>query len=205
MACSTNAIALRPRLICRNPLAVACKQYRFHSSSATAPRTVDPQGAQDTSARFSGTTKPESLSGPPLARLSTASILRSLLLSTFFTSPVLFKPGFALFHKIGTSQSPWLNPDRNPVLRAVIYHLVYKQFCAGRNKAEIAMTSAMIRQLGFSGVVLCYGREVQVEEAKFVGYDDSRSSTMAAEISQWANGNLYTLGMVEQGDWLGIK
>jgi hypothetical protein len=137
--------------------------------------------------------------------LSTASILRSLLLSTFFTSPLLFRAGFAVFHKIATSQSPWLNPDRNPLLRTAIYPLVYKQFCAGRNKAEIATTSSNIRQIGFSGVVLCYGREVQIDADKFVGYDESQCGTMAAEIAQWAKGNLETLNMVEQGDWLGIK
>lgn len=150
--------------------------------------------------------KPQTLSAPPLARLSTSSLLRTLLLSTFFTNPILFRSGFAIFEKIARSPSPWLNPDRNPLLRAAIYPLVYKQFCAGRNKTEIARTSAETRRLGFSGIVLCYGKEVQVQADKLVGYNHGSSvNTMDAEISQWADGNIQTLDMVGEGDWLGIK
>ncbi|KAJ9608627.1 proline dehydrogenase [Cladophialophora chaetospira] len=152
------------------------------------------------------TAKPEIVSASPLARLSTSSILRTLLLSTFFTRPILFRCGFAVFEKIAKSPSPWLNPDRNPLLRAAIYPLIYKQFCAGRNQTEIGQTSAEIRGLGFSGIVLCYGKEVQVQADKLVGYSySSPLNTMDAEISQWADGNIRTLDMVGEGDWLGIK
>lgn len=144
-------------------------------------------------------------SGRPLARLSTSSILRTLLLSTFFKSPLLFKSGLAVFEKIANSPSIWLNPDRNLLLRMIVYPLVYKQFCAGRNQEEIARTSAEIRRLGFSGVVLCYGKEVQVQGNRFAGYDIGSASTLDSEIAQWEDGNIKTLDMIGQGDWLGIK
>lgn len=71
--------------------------------------------------------------------------------------------------------------------------------------AEIHRTASEIKRLGFSGVVLCYGKEVQVTDDKFLGYDESKTTAMDAEIEQWKNGNLETLNMVSQGDWVGIK
>lgn len=91
------------------------------------------------------------------------------------------------------------------MLRAVIHPIVYQHFCAGRNRAEIEQTSAQIRNLGFAGVVLCYGKGVQVtgDSNTLVGSD--ASATLKAEIDLWKNGNLDTLDMVGQGDWLDIK
>lgn len=122
----------------------------------------------------------------------------------FFTSPILFKPGLAVFQAIAHSKSRWLNPDRNPVLRAGIRPLVYDQFCAGRDAAEINKTSQVIKGLGFSGVVLCYGKEVQLDGDKAYGYM-GQNAAMDAEIDIWRDGNLETLDMIGKGDWLGIK
>lgn len=145
-------------------------------------------------------------SSTPLARLPTSSLLRSLFLSSFFSSPFLFRPGLALFQKVATSASPWLNPDGNPILRGLIAPLVYRQFCAGRNKAEIQRTASDNRRLGFSGIVLCYGKEAQVRaDNKILGYDQEKVRVMDREIKQWKDGNIQTLGMIGEGDWLGIK
>ena len=140
-----------------------------------------------------------------LARLPTSALLRSLFLSSFFTSPILFRPGLAVFRAIAESSSPKLDPDTNPLLRSTIRPLVYDQFCAGRDGIEIAKTSALIKQLGFSGIVLCYGKEVQLDASeKSYGYS-SKDGALAAEINEWRNGNLETLNMIGHGDWLGIK
>ncbi|KAH0841338.1 proline oxidase Put1 [Fonsecaea pedrosoi] len=200
---SSLANTLRTRVNVQQPLRVACSQRRSHSSAHTP--TVINQGTTKEPLIPASTNAGDTTVTNPLARLSTSSLLRTLLLSTFFTSPWLFRPGFAVFEKIAHSQSAWLNPDRNPLVRAIVHPLVYKQFCAGRNQKEIGQTSAEIRRLGFSGVVLCYGREVQVEGDKFVGYDDSKAAVMDKEIEQWADGNLATLDMIGEGDWLGIK
>ncbi|EXJ55455.1 hypothetical protein A1O7_08382 [Cladophialophora yegresii CBS 114405] len=182
------------------------QQCRLQSSTTTHT-FIDSEKGKEVSVLIPA--KPESapFSAPPLARLSTASILRTLVLSAFFTTPWLFKPGFAAFEKVANSQSPWLNPDRNPLLRSAIYPLVYKQFCAGRNPAEIARTSADVRKLGFSGIVLCYGKEVQVREHadESVGCGKEKPNSMDMEIDQWADGNMKTLDMIAAGDWLGIK
>jgi proline dehydrogenase len=145
------------------------------------------------------------LSRSPLARLPTSSVIRSLFLSIFFTSPLLFRPGLAIFSTIAHSNSSFLNPDKNPILRAVIRPVIYDQFCAGTNEAEIQNTSHAIKQLGFSGVVLCYGKEVQFSaESGFHGYA-GKTSAIDAEVEEWKEGNLSTLDMTQNGDWLGIK
>ena len=202
MASSVTNTAFKTRLSFRQPLNIRKTQRRLQSSTTTHT-IIDSRREKEGSTRVPA--KPDAFSAPPLARLSTSSILRTLLLSAFFTAPLLFRPGLAVFAKIANSPSAWLNPDRNPLLRATIYPLVYKQFCAGRNQGEIGRTSAEIRRLGFSGVVLCYGKEVQVQADKFVGYHNGQLNTMEAEIAQWADGNIETLDMIEGGDWLGIK
>ncbi|ETI21004.1 hypothetical protein G647_07347 [Cladophialophora carrionii CBS 160.54] len=182
------------------------KQRRLQSSTTTHT-FVDSRRGKEESVLVPATPESAPFSAPPLARLSTASILRTLVLSAFFTTPWLFKPGLAVFEKVANSQSAWLNPDRNPLLRTAIYPLVYKQFCAGRNQAEIARTSAEVRKLGFSGIVLCYGKEVQVrgQADESVGHATVKPNPMDMEIDQWADGNIKTLDMVGPGDWLGIK
>jgi proline dehydrogenase len=150
--------------------------------------------------------KPTELSTSPLARLPTTSLLRSLFLSIFFTSPILFRPGLFVFRNIANSTSSILNPDKNPFLRLAIRPIVYDQFCAGRNLAEIQQTSAAIKSLGFSGVVLCYAKEHQLNrEGRLDSYEATSTATMAEEIEDWKTGNLNTLAMTSDGDWLGMK
>ncbi|KAM3070510.1 proline dehydrogenase [Clarireedia jacksonii] len=141
-----------------------------------------------------------------LARLSTRSILRSIFLSKFLTSPFLYNPGFALFERIANSPSSFSNPDKNPLIRVFVRPLIYDQFCAGTNAVEIRNTSSEIKRLGFSGIVLCYAKEVQVSsEKEFLGYDKGQEMGLEREIAQWREGTLKTLDMVQEGDWLGIK
>ncbi|KAG7005045.1 4-hydroxy-2-oxoglutarate aldolase [Physcia stellaris] len=153
--------------------------------------------------------RPDSRAREPqqaLARLPTSSILRSLFLGAFFSSPVLFTPGFALLNKISTSQSRILDPDKNPILRAIVKPLIYDQFCAGTNQAEIQAKVAQIRALGFSGVVLCYGKEIEIPKGS---QPDACVSDAVApvdeELEWWRRGNLETLDMLSDGDYLGIK
>jgi proline dehydrogenase len=104
--------------------------------------------------------------------------------------------------KIANSKSPFLNPDLNPLLRAVIKPFIYDQFCAGRHKAEIQETIGGIKQLGFAGVILCYAKEIQLNQKNdILGAQGSRE----ADIQKWLDGNLKTLDMIHSGNWLGIK
>ena len=110
-----------------------------------------------------------------------------------------------MFQTIANSQSQWLHPDKNPLLRAAIRPIIYEQFCAGRDGAEIHKTSQTIKSLGFSGVVLCYGKEVVLDPKTMSHGHEGKDTAMNAEIDQWRNGNLETLAMMGKGDWLGIK
>ncbi|KAH8672614.1 proline oxidase PrnD [Tricladium varicosporioides] len=203
MAFSVTTISTRTRLRAIKSLDSKCGQYRFRSTTNAGKIAT----ANGTKSRFSDDSEQAiTFSKSPLARLSTSSILRSLFMSSFFTSSLLFRPGFAIFQKIANSKSIWLNPDRNLLLRAVIRPVVYDQFCAGRNEAEIHKTSSEIKRLGFSGVVLCYGKEVQVyANGELLGYDSTELKAMDEQIDQWRDGNLKTLDMIGKGDWLGIK
>lgn len=142
-----------------------------------------------------------------LARLPTTSILRSLLLGAFFSSLILFRPGFALLQKISNSHSRILNPDKNPLLRAIVKPLVYNQFCAGTNRSEIQARVSQIKSLGFSGVILCYGKELQIQtpnQPRVNGLNHS-PQVLDQELAFWKQGNLETLDLIGDGDYLGIK
>lgn len=140
-----------------------------------------------------------------LERLPTSSILRSLLLGYFFSSPILLKPGFAILRRIADSKSSLLNPDLNPLLRAVLRPLLYDQFCAGTNRNEISRTKQTIKNIGYSGIILCYGKEIQFSRSAELRSMDHDTSQQNVEITEWRDGNLRTLDMIGSGDWLGIK
>lgn len=142
----------------------------------------------------------------PLSRLSTFGLVRSLLLSTFFASPILFGPGMTIIRAIANSKSSLLDPDGNRLLKGVIKPFIYDQFCAGTNISEVQKTIADIKKLGFAGVILCYGRETEVNKDKTLsGYVAPNPNKQNEEIEQWRDGNLETLSMIDRGDWLGIK
>ena len=95
-----------------------------------------------------------------------------------------------------------MNPDLNPVLRALIKPFIYDQFCAGTNRTEIQSTIDGIQRLGFAGVILCYAKEIQLnEQGAALGSQGKRE----ADIQRWLDGNLETLDMLHDGNWLGIK
>ena len=120
---------------------------------------------------------------------------------------MLFTPGFALLKLISNSPSRMLNPDKNPILRAIVKPLVYDQFCAGTNRSEIQAKISQIKSLGFSGVILCYGKEIQIQKSSQPHLDDLDSSPQCfdQELEFWRQGNLETLDMIGDGDYLGIK
>lgn len=140
-----------------------------------------------------------------LERLPTFSIFRNLLLGSMITNPIIFKMGYTILNTMANSRLAILNPDANPVLRAVVKPLVYDQFCAGTNQKEIFKTRDQIRKMGYAGVILCYGREAIVDSSNKARATGEASTTENAELNMWRDGNLSTLDMAGSGDWLGIK
>lgn len=129
------------------------------------------------------------------------NLLRNLVLGAWFSSPLLFKPGLSIMRTIANSRSAILNPDRNPLVGAVVKLFIYDHFCAGTNKREIDRTKAEAKQIGFSGIILCYGKETGAVDCEESNADEK----LATEVKQWEDGNLLTLDMIGSGDWLGMK
>jgi proline dehydrogenase len=138
-----------------------------------------------------------------LYRISTVNLIRNIVLGKVFTSPSLFKYGVACLSKIANSQSAFLDPDKNTLLRALIKPMIYDHFCAGTNKLEIKRTLDYLKTMGFKGVILIYSREIpampveKLCELESVAHDE--------DIDIWRDGNVRTLDMVEPGDYVGIK
>jgi proline dehydrogenase len=137
-----------------------------------------------------------------LSRLPTANLLRNLVLGAWFSSPLLFKPGLSIMRTIANSRSAILNPDSNPLIRAIVKPFIYNHFCAGTNKKEIDGTKAEAKRIGFSGIILCYAKETGVAD---INSSQGGVERLMAEVTRWRDGNLETLDMIGAGDWLGMK
>ncbi|KAK1823938.1 proline dehydrogenase [Friedmanniomyces endolithicus] len=55
------------------------------------------------------------------------------------------------------SRNPLTSIDRNPLLRSLLWHTFYRQFCAGETPSQVARVNAELRAQGYSGVILEYG------------------------------------------------
>lgn len=104
------------------------------------------------------------------------------------------------------SNSTLLNPAKNSLVNYLLRISIYNHFCAGTNETEVRRTVSDMKGLGFTGVILGYGREVVVNESNATGdKDESRNAAYEAAVEEWKQGNLRTLKMVGSGDYLGIK
>ncbi|CAK4034578.1 Hypothetical predicted protein [Lecanosticta acicola] len=138
----------------------------------------------------------------PLASMPTKTLLRGYLLGQIFARPALMNLGIMVMQKISSSKSLLLDPDRNWLLERAIRYSVFNQFCAGSNKREVKGTVTGLKQQGFSGVILCYAKELAPEELA-----ESRPDAALVEkhVSQWLDGNNKTLQMLGSGDYMAIK
>lgn len=106
------------------------------------------------------------------------------------------------------SNSALLNPSKNPLINYLLRISIYNHFCAGTNEDEVRRTVSDMKQLGFTGVILGYGREVVVKQEDSNSKAEESESRRAAyenAVEEWKQGNLRTLKMIGAGDYLGIK
>lgn len=107
---------------------------------------------------------------------------------------------------VADSKSWVLHADRNPVMRAILLPLIYRHFCAGRNQKEISKTMDSIKKMGYNGIILCYAREITVNETdSSQPSSEANEASIAGNIKIWREGNLETLEAVGKGDYIGIK
>ncbi|UNI23731.1 proline dehydrogenase [Purpureocillium takamizusanense] len=132
--------------------------------------------------------------------------------------PWLLRPSLAALSFLCRSKSAFFNPDRNWALNKILRWVIYDQFAAGTNAAEVARKSQELKRMGFQGIILGYAREFVLEDPS----DGNRSATghhgeqgqglgyqySAAQyevIDNWKKGTLETLRMIGAGDFLAIK
>lgn len=107
--------------------------------------------------------------------------------------------------------NPILNPDRNPLLKQLIKKTFYAQFCAGETGPEVKATMARLRDIGFSGVILGYAREVvltqdQLKSLATNGMDSATAQEcIQNEVIPWTKGTLETVRLAEPGDYVALK
>lgn len=137
----------------------------------------------------------------PLAKLPLSSVLRSLLVLSVSSSPVLLKPCIYTLSLLAHPRTAFWDVAKNPLLNMLVKHTIYKQFNAGENKAEVQNSINNIKGLGCRGVLLGYAREVLVGENS-EAYDPKAA---LAEIQMWMDGTLQTVDMAQPGDFVALK
>ncbi|KAG7102779.1 proline dehydrogenase like protein [Verticillium longisporum] len=144
----------------------------------------------------------------PLSLLPLHMILRSLLTTTISSSRWLLPPSLAIASALAHATHPLLSPDRNPLLRVLLKHTFYAQFCAGETPAEVRRTVSRLKGLGFSGVILGYAREVVMAEAQTRGLSGASETSRRSdeeEVRPWQEGTEQTVRLAEAGDFVALK
>ncbi|KAK7735831.1 proline dehydrogenase [Diaporthe eres] len=105
----------------------------------------------------------------------------------------------------------------NPVLRKILKTTFYDQFCAGENPTETKLCAQKLKDLGFEGIILTYGKEsLHDDDAKktYIPGESSATNTAAAkpevgsdpQIDNWKVGIMETIdSMLEVLDALCIE
>lgn len=149
----------------------------------------------------------------PLSSLPTTALLRSLLITTISSHPLLLKPALQTLSFLVRSRSNFIfNVDRNPVLYTILRKTFYDQFCAGETAEETRACVKGLKAVGFRGVILTYAKETVFDHLtkSLHGYHGRIEGQLAAathdsDIEDWRVGVLKTASMIEAGDYLAIK
>ena len=111
--------------------------------------------------------------------------------------------------KLAHANNRILDADRNPLLKFLIKVSIYKQFCAGENAREVNRTIDGLKELGYTGTILAYAKEVVVdkEEVKKLKAlsDEQLQACIREEIEPWKSGTLETVRLAQPGDFVGLK
>lgn len=150
--------------------------------------------------------QPPAKTQPPLAVMPTGPLLRSLLFTSLMSSPLL-NPCLSILSRVVNSSSLWLSPSQNPIVNYVLRTTIYNHFCAGENETNVQQTVRGIKDLGFRGVILGYAKEAVVEgnDGTSLSSAKNQEEVSLRAVETWKLGNLQTLKMIGEGDYLAIK
>lgn len=142
-----------------------------------------------------------------MSRLPMKTLFRSLALTSLMSSRWMLKPSIAIMGVIARSKSPFLDPDRNPLLNTLLRWTVYNHFCAGTNAREVMRSVADFKKLGFQGVILTHAKEILLEQTGESRAADGADYSPAAYkmVDMWKQYSLETLRMLQPGDFLALK
>nr|KAK4646865.1 hypothetical protein QC761_0028580 [Podospora bellae-mahoneyi] len=146
----------------------------------------------------------------PLSVLPLVTVFRSWMTATISSSPFLLPPSLAIMSMLAHTTNPVLNPDSNPLLRALLKKTFYAQFCAGEQPAEVARTIKGLKDVGFEGVILGYAKEVvtphgQEGTGSLPKHVAEETKVDMEEIDSWAQGTLMTVLLANRGDYVALK
>ncbi|KAG6368925.1 hypothetical protein INS49_003143 [Diaporthe citri] len=183
----------------------------LHSSSTTRQAGAALNTTAIPGPAFEGSIPSDMAAKAPLSVLPFITILRSLAVTTMSSSPVLLPPSLSIMSMLAHTTNPILNPDRNPLLKQLIKKTFYAQFCAGERGPEVKATMARLRDIGFSGVILGYAREVVLTQSQLKSLATNGMDSATAqeciqnEVIPWAKGTLETVRLAEPGDYVALK
>ncbi|KAL1963677.1 hypothetical protein VTN77DRAFT_7881 [Rasamsonia byssochlamydoides] len=150
----------------------------------------------------------------PLSILPLSEVIRSLSVTTISSVPLFLGPTLATLSFLANSKSALLDPDRNGILNFLLRKTLYAQFCAGENPPAVKKCIKELKRMGYSGVILGYGKEVVMDEdeASAVGTQtlDSRDDAAVQErntreVLAWKDGTMKTVELAEEGDFVALK
>lgn len=143
-----------------------------------------------------------------LSRLPWLTLLRSAALTTLMCSPTLLKPSIAAMGLITHPRTALFNPEANPVLNALVRNVIYDQFCAGTNQAEVTSTIKDFKTLGFQGIILTFAKEIVLSEEERANAAANPGQYTPAHydmVQSWRDNSLASLRMLQPGDVLAMK
>lgn len=142
----------------------------------------------------------------PLSLLPLGLLIKSYLISFLSSSPLLLTPSLRLLSIVANSRLPFLDPDRNPILRYALKKTIYSHFCAGENLKEVRKTTSVLKALGYSGVILAHGREIVLGHYDILKAREKELDLSTQEdVEIWKQRNLSTVRLVGDTDLVALK
>ncbi|KAJ5662120.1 uncharacterized protein N7477_009736 [Penicillium maclennaniae] len=185
---------------------------RIQSTSTAGKRLVSRTGTSNSSVAASNVFQslspsataptPRKALTAPLSKLPLSTVLRSLMILSVSSSPLLLKPCIYTLSVLAHPRSALFDVSKNPILNFLVKHTIYKQFNAGENKTEVQQSINNIKSLGCRGVLLGYAREVLVGENQEAELD---AKAAQAEVQTWFDGTMKTVDMAQEGDFVALK
>ncbi|KAI5308677.1 hypothetical protein KEM55_005125 [Ascosphaera atra] len=193
---------LSPASSCPLPFLFSQGQARCHPRAIRAFSTKS-AAAQDKSAPLASQKPPfaaEIKGPPPLSLMPLPVLLRSLMVTSFMTSPRLLDMAMPIMDKLSTTQSWILSPDKNPALKGAVRFGFYDHFAGGADRKEVRSTIGNLRGMGYHGAILSFAKEIVAQHAL-----ESEEADADSTVAQWKEDNLQTLDMLGPDDVLALK